>query len=77
MVHGKHLAWYLARDGIYYWFFTDTREMGVVTQVSLLFWGEGGHFHNWHPTGCVWLREMFGPLITVSKNVLNLIPTSN
>lgn len=35
----------------------------------------GSHLHNWQAVGCMWLKEVFGSMSTVFKNVWNLLPT--
>ena len=39
----------------------------------LTFWGT--HLHNWQSVGWMWLKEVFGLLTIVFKNVWNLLPT--
>lgn len=63
MTHGKQLAWCLCKycgDGNDY--------SGCLTF-------RGTHLHNWQPVDWMWLKEVFGLLTTVFKNVWNLLPT--
>lgn len=39
----------------------------------LTFWGS--QLHNWQAVGWMWLKEVFGSMSTVFKNVWNLLPT--
>lgn len=39
----------------------------------LTFWGS--HLHNWQAEGWMWLKEVFGSVSTVFKNVWDLLPT--